>query len=124
MQNTPPYPLQLTGELSPRLRRGLWLVKWLLAIPHYIVLAFLWTAFAVVTVIATGERLDLARDYLPRVEAPVLLLAGENDAQGTASSRQTLEQLHAEKKLETIGGAGHLFEDTSTQEEVARLAGQ
>ena len=79
---------------------------------------------AVVTVIATGERLDLARDYLPRVEAPVLLLAGENDSQGTESSRQTLEQLPGEKKLETINGAGHPFEDINTQEEVARLAGQ
>ena len=77
---------------------------------------------AVVTVIATAERLDLARDYLPRVEAPVLLLAGENDSQANESSRLALEQLRAEKKLETIGGAGHLFEDTSTLEEVARLA--
>src|SRR5205085_10448685 len=32
MQNTPPYPLQLTAELSPRLSRWLWLVKWLLAV--------------------------------------------------------------------------------------------
>jgi hypothetical protein len=46
------YPLRLTGELSPRLSRGLWLVKWLLAIPHFVVLFFLWVAFAVVTVIA------------------------------------------------------------------------
>jgi hypothetical protein len=34
------YPLQLTGELAPHVSRGLWLVKWLLAIPHFIVLFF------------------------------------------------------------------------------------
>jgi hypothetical protein len=50
--NTSPYPLQLTGELAPQLSRGLWLVKWLLAIPHFVVLFFLWAAFAVVSVIA------------------------------------------------------------------------
>jgi hypothetical protein len=49
---TSPYPLRLTGELSPRLSRGLWLVKWLLAIPHFIVLFFLWVAFLVVSVVA------------------------------------------------------------------------
>src|SRR5438132_8962516 len=47
-----PYPLRLTGELAPNLSRGLWLVKWLLAIPHFIVLFFLWIAFVVVSVIA------------------------------------------------------------------------
>ena len=47
-----PYPLRLTGHLDPELSRGLWLVKWLLAIPHYIVLVFLWIAFAIVSVIA------------------------------------------------------------------------
>src|SRR3954462_3022857 len=46
------YPLRLTGELAPRLSRGLWLVKWLLAIPHFVLLFFLWVAFAVVSVIA------------------------------------------------------------------------
>ena len=47
-----PYPLRLTGHLDAELSRGLWLVKWLLAIPHYIVLVFLWIAFAIVSVIA------------------------------------------------------------------------
>ena len=47
-----PYPVQLTGELTPPLSRWLWLVKWILAIPHYVVLAFLWIAFVVTTIIA------------------------------------------------------------------------
>jgi hypothetical protein len=50
--DTSRYPLQVSGQLSPRLSRGLWLVKWLLAIPHYIVLFFLWVAFVVVSVVA------------------------------------------------------------------------
>jgi hypothetical protein len=47
-----PYPLRLTGELSPELSRGLWLVKWLLAIPHFIVLCFLYVGAIVACVIA------------------------------------------------------------------------
>jgi Domain of unknown function (DUF4389) len=46
------YPLRLAGELSPRLSRWLWLVKWLLAIPHFIVLFVLWIAFLGVSVVA------------------------------------------------------------------------
>jgi hypothetical protein len=46
------YPVRLTGELDPNLSRWLWLVKMFLAIPHYVVLAFLWVAFLVTTVIA------------------------------------------------------------------------
>jgi hypothetical protein len=50
--STSRHPLRLSGELSPRLSRGLWLVKWLLAIPHFIVLLFLWIAFIAVSVVA------------------------------------------------------------------------
>ena len=45
------YPLRLEGELSEPLSRWLWLVKWILAIPHFIVLAFLWIAYFFTTVV-------------------------------------------------------------------------
>ncbi len=48
----PPYPVRVEGTLDPTLSRWLWLVKWLLALPHYVVLFFLWLAFVVVSVIA------------------------------------------------------------------------
>ena len=46
------YPVSLEGEVDPNLSRWLWLVKWFLAIPHYVVIFFLWIAFVVLTVVA------------------------------------------------------------------------
>jgi hypothetical protein len=46
------YPVRVRADLDPALSRWQWLVKWILAIPHYIALFFLHIAVVVVTVIA------------------------------------------------------------------------
>jgi hypothetical protein len=52
MSDVKPYPVTLTGDLSNPPSRWLWLFKWLLVIPHFIVLYFVSIAALVVTVIA------------------------------------------------------------------------
>jgi len=46
------YPVHVSASLDPRLSRWLWLVKWALVIPHYVVLAFLWLGFVVMSFVA------------------------------------------------------------------------
>jgi hypothetical protein len=46
------YPVRVDASLDVPPSRWLWLVKWILVIPHYIVLAFLWLAFVVLSAVA------------------------------------------------------------------------
>ena len=48
----PAYPARVEARMDQPLSRWLWLVKWVLVIPHVIVLLFLWAAFAVLSVVA------------------------------------------------------------------------
>jgi hypothetical protein len=46
------YPVTLDGDLEEPLSRWVWLVKWFLLIPHFIILLFLWIAVFFVWLIA------------------------------------------------------------------------
>jgi hypothetical protein len=52
MNETTTYPARLTGQLDPAMSRWLWLIKWLLVIPHVITLVFLWVGTMLSTIVA------------------------------------------------------------------------
>ena len=77
---------------------------------------------AVGAVVSRGGRPDLAGDALPLVRSPTLLIVGGNDVPVIGMNREALERLGAQKRLEIVAGATHLFEEPGALEEVARLA--
>jgi putative phosphoribosyl transferase len=73
-------------------------------------------------VVSRGGRPDLAEEVLPLVQAPTLLIVGGNDEPVIEMNRSAARMLRAEKYLEIVPGATHLFEEPGKLEVVARLA--
>jgi dienelactone hydrolase len=74
-------------------------------------------------VVSRGGRPDLARDWLPLVNAPALLIVGGNDDVVIGLNQSALRRLGSRTKdLMIIPGASHLFEEPGKLEEVAQLA--
>lgn len=64
METTPTVgrtPVRLEGDLAPSLSRWLWLVKWLLLIPHYVCLIVLWIGFVFASLAAFAVLLFTGR---------------------------------------------------------------
>ena len=60
------HAIRLDGELVPHLSRWLWLVKMLLAIPHFVILAVLWVPFILTTLYA-GAAILITGTYPRRL---------------------------------------------------------
>jgi putative phosphoribosyl transferase len=73
-------------------------------------------------IVSRGGRPDLAGDALERLAVPTLLLVGGRDVPVLALNRDALQRLRCEKQLRVIPGAGHLFEEPGTLDQVAHQA--
>jgi len=73
-------------------------------------------------VVSRGGRPDLAGEWLPKVQAPTLLIVGGFDAPVVGLNQAALERLGGPKRLAIVPGATHLFEEPGTLEQVSRLA--
>lgn len=76
----------------------------------------------VAAVVSRGGRPDLAKDLLPEVHAPTLLIVGGDDEPVLTWNRDSLKLLTCTKDIAVIPGATHLFEEAGTLENVAELA--
>jgi putative phosphoribosyl transferase len=77
----------------------------------------------VAAIVSRGGRPDLASaDVLSRVQAPTLLIVGENDRQVLDLNVRAMRLMRAECALEIVPGAGHLFEEPGALTRVATLA--
>lgn len=75
-------------------------------------------------IVSRGGRPDLAMDEIDKVKAPTLLIVGENDPEVLGLNREVYELLNTTKKLETVPGASHLFEERGALERAAELASE
>ena len=73
-------------------------------------------------VVSRGGRPDLAADYLKLLKAPTLLIVGGHDTEVITLNREAFQKIHAEKSLQILEGATHLFEEPGMLAEVARLS--
>lgn len=75
-------------------------------------------------IVSRGGRPDLAGTALTRVHTPTLLIVGGNDPIVLDLNHKALARITAEKYLQIIPGATHLFEEPGTLEQVTQLASQ
>jgi putative phosphoribosyl transferase len=73
-------------------------------------------------IVSRGGRPDLAMEYLKDVRVPSLFIVGERDTVVIDSNKKGMAQVPAEKRLEIVSGAAHLFEEPGKLEKVAKLA--
>lgn len=78
----------------------------------------------IAAVVSRGGRPDLAEEFLPKVEAPTLMIVGGEDETVLALNWKAMAQMKCIKKLHVVPGATHLFEEQGKLEQVVTEAGR
>jgi putative phosphoribosyl transferase len=79
----------------------------------------------IAAVVSRGGRPDLAgENALAKVQAPTLLIVGELDGTVIELNAAALQSMHCMRDLVIVPGAGHLFEEPGTLDQVVSLASQ
>lgn len=78
----------------------------------------------IAAIVSRGGRPDMAGEALPMVRAPTLLLVGSRDGSVITLNQQAFMALSCPKKLVIIHGAGHLFAEPGTLDQVIAHASQ
>lgn len=78
----------------------------------------------IAAIVSRGGRPDMAGEALPMVRAPTLLLVGSRDGSVITLNQQAFMALSCPKKLVNIHGAGHLFAEPGTLDQVIAHASQ
>lgn len=73
-------------------------------------------------VVSRGGRPDLAGRALGAVRAPTLLIVGSLDDQVLALNRHAAAQMVCEVQVDIVPGAGHVFSEPGTLDQVAEMA--
>lgn len=76
----------------------------------------------IAAIVSRGGRPDLAGPALAVVQAPTLLIVGSLDGVVIDLNRDAADAMHCERKLAIVPGAGHLFEEPGTLDQVVELA--
>lgn len=78
----------------------------------------------IAAVVSRGGRVDMAMPVMGKIVSPTLFIVGERDFEVAGLNKDAFDKLVCEKQMSLVKDATHLFEETGTLEEVAKIASE
>lgn len=77
---------------------------------------------AIQAIVSRGGRADMASNQLSLLQVPILFIVGSEDRYVLELNKESMNMVTAEKRLEVIEGASHLFEEPGALDRVGDLS--